>query len=122
MLNNLSEAGMESQLTLVDTSAFGTPQTVVSFLRDDMKNTRIVSADERLLYVVDTDKETNARTTVRRADSEDVVAEIKRKDLRADRIRFGAAPSVKLSTWMSGAGGKWSDLYENLLCCCEESG
>jgi len=109
MLGTLGEAGMESQLTLVDTSAYGTPQTVVSFIRDNMKNTKILSADEQPLYVVDTDKQTNARTTIRRADSGDVVAEIKRKDLRADRIRFGTEPSVKLNTWLHGTNRKWSD-------------
>ncbi|TDL18874.1 hypothetical protein BD410DRAFT_806147 [Rickenella mellea] len=49
----LESDSLDSDATLVDTSAFGVPQTVVSFLRDDMKNTKIYSADEKHLYTVD---------------------------------------------------------------------
>ena len=113
--------GFESQVTLVDTSAYGTPHAVVSFIRDDMKNTKILSETEEVLYSVSTDALTNAYTTVYRGDvaavgaqggSEPIkVAEIKRKDLREDRIKFeGNSSSVKLSKWLHGSNGKWSDL------------
>jgi len=112
--------GFESQVTLVDTSVYGTPHAIISFVRDDMKNTKILSATEEVLYSVTTDALTNAYTTVYRGDattdgtqggSEPVkVAEIKRKDLREDRIKFeGSASSVKLSKWLHGTNGKWSD-------------
>jgi len=110
--------GFESQITLVDTSPYGTPHAVVSFVRDDMKSTKILSATEEVLYSVTTDALTNAHTTVFRGDAtttngaEEVVkiAEIKRKDLREDRIKFeGSTSSVKLSKWLHGTNGKWSD-------------
>jgi len=112
--------GFESQVTLVDTSVYGTPHAVVSFIRDDMKDTKILSATEEVLYSVTTDALTNARTTVYRGDattsaaqggSEPIkIAEIKRKDLRVDRIKFeGSTSSVKLSKWLHGTNGKWSD-------------
>lgn len=103
-------AGMESQVTLVDASAFGTPHTVVSFIRDDMKNTRIMSSDDQILYSVDTDKVSNTHTVIRRRDTDEVVAEVKRRDLRPDTIKFGGNQKVKLSGWLSGMNGKWSDL------------
>lgn len=106
--------GMTSQTTLVDVSVYGTPQAVISFFRDDMKNTKIFSVDERLLYLVETDKETNARTKISRGDSQSTLALIKRKDLRADTIKFEEQPSVKLASWLHGANGKWTDLL--VLC------
>ena len=108
-------ATFESQVTLVDTSAYGTPQTVISFIRDDMKNTKICSTDERLLYTVETDKQTNTHTKIYRGESTEVVAELKRKDLRPDRIKFGANNSIKLSEFLRGANGKWSNLCVPLL-------
>ncbi|KLO19656.1 hypothetical protein SCHPADRAFT_817906 [Schizopora paradoxa] len=108
--------GLESQVTLVDTSAYGTPHAVVSFIRDDMKNTKILSETDEVLYSVSTDILTNAYTTVHRGDvtsgtqggSEPIkVAEIKRKDLREDRIKFeGSSSSVKLSKWLHGSNGR----------------
>lgn len=103
-------AGMDSQVTLVDASAFGAPHTVVSFVRDDMKNTRIMSTDDQVLYSVDTDKTSNTHTVVRRRDTDEVVAEVKRRDLLPDTIKFGKDQKVKLSSWLSGMNGKWSDL------------
>ena len=111
--------GFESQVTLVDTSVYGTPHAVISFVRDDMKNTKILSSTEEVLYSVSTDALTNAYTTVYRGDASGgeggtgvaKIAEIKRKDLREDRIKFeGNSSSVKLSKWLHGAKGKWSDL------------
>lgn len=112
-LSALQHTGFDSQLTLVDTSRFGTPHSIVSFIRDDMKNTKIASSDERLLYLVSTDKTTNTHTIVRRGDTEEVVAEIKRKQLRPDTIQFGSDKQLKLSEWLNGDSGKWSDLYVN---------
>ncbi|KLO19655.1 hypothetical protein SCHPADRAFT_935149 [Schizopora paradoxa] len=111
------ERGFESQVTLVDSGVHDAPYTFVSFLRDDMKNTKIVSSTEAVLYTVTTDALTNTRTTVYRgnasteAGSEAVkVAEIKRKDLREDRIKLeGNTSSLKLSNWLHGASGKWTD-------------
>jgi len=101
--------GNESQMTLVDTSAFGAPNDVVSFLRDSMRNTTILSSDERLLYSVNSDPHTNAWTRICKGESKEVIAEVKRKDLRPDRIKFGGNPSVKLSSFMKGQNNKWSD-------------
>ncbi|KAI5120156.1 hypothetical protein M0805_003643 [Coniferiporia weirii] len=102
--------GMASQLTLVDPSAYGAPYTFASFDRDDMRNTRVFAADERLLYTIETDTQTYAHTSVFRGVSrEDVVAEVKRKDLRADKIKFGAEKSGELKAWLHGSSGKWTD-------------
>ncbi len=110
MYSPLNRDALDSTVTLVDTSAFGVPQTVISFIRDDMKNTKIYSADDRLLYTVETDKATNTHTIVYREDSQDVVAEVKRKDLRPDKIKFADSPALKLSDWLHGSNNKWSDL------------
>ena len=109
----------DSQVTLVDTSSYGAPYSSVSFIRDDMRNTTILAADESVMYTVETEKVTNARTVIYRgarpaageAGEREIVVELKRKDLRDDRIKFGGAGrSVKMSKWIHGANGKWSDL------------
>ena len=102
---------LESQLTLVNTSSpNGVPHTIISFTRDDMKNTKILSADERLLYRVETDKKTNTHTQVFRGDTTEVVAEVKRKDLRPDTIRCLDKDAIKVNQFLRGSNGKWSDL------------
>ncbi len=105
-----SQYANASQATLVDLSAYATPQNVVSFLRDDMRNTKIYSSDNRLLYTVESERNTNASTAIYRRDTRELVAEVKRKDLRADRIKFGKNSSIKLNSWLSGSSGKWTDL------------
>jgi hypothetical protein len=114
--------GNDSQLTLVDTSSYGAPYSTVSFIRDDMKNTTILAADESVLYTVETDKVSNAHTVIYRggpaageAGDREIVAELKRKDLREDRIKFGGTGrSMKMSKWIHGTSGKWSDLWVTL--------
>ena len=128
-----TSSAIDSQVTLVDTSTFGTPHTIISFIRDDMKNTNILNASEQPLYSITTDALTNAYTTfirlpghsasvsapgigVREGDASmnnpEVVAILKRKDLREDRIKFaGSDKSIKLSKWLHGPNGKWTDLY-----------
>jgi len=111
--------GFESQATLVDTNVYGNPHAVVSFIRDDMKNTKILSSTEEVLYSVTTDALTNARTTVylgdattdgaQRGPGPARIVEIKRKDLREDRIKFEGNTSIELSKWLHGANGKWTD-------------
>ncbi|THH08701.1 hypothetical protein EW145_g2522 [Phellinidium pouzarii] len=103
------EEGMATQLTLVDSCAYGVPHTFVSLESDDMRNTRIYAADGPLLYTIETDTKTRAHTVVYREGSRDAIAEVKRKDLRADRIKFGNEKSMELKSWLYGASGKWSD-------------
>ncbi len=113
------EGGLESQVTLVDKSVYGNPHAVVSFIRDDMKNTKILSSTEEVLYSVTTDALTNACTTVYLGDvttdgaqgapGPARIVEIKRKDLREDRIKFEGNTSIKLSKWLHGANGKWTN-------------
>ena len=110
LYDGLHGRGMDSQVTLVDESVFGTPHAIVSFVRDDMKNTRILSANEQILYSVSTDKTTNTHTVIRRGDTDEVIAEVKRKDLRPDTIQFGKEEKRKLSSWLNGMNGRWSDL------------
>ena len=110
LYDGLHGRGMDSQVTLVDESVFGTPHAIVSFVRDDMKNTRILSANEQILYSVSTDKTTNTHTVIRRGDTDEVIAEVKRKDLRPDTIQFGKEEKKKLSSWLNGMNGRWSDL------------
>ena len=109
-----SNNGMTSETTLVDVSAYGTPQTVISFSRDNMKNTKIFSADGRVLYSVETDILKNTKTAVFRGDTKGIVALIERKQLRADTIRFEQQPSTKLASWLHGSNGKWTDLLSDL--------
>ena len=123
----------DSQVTLVDASSasYGShrPYTFVSFSRDNMKNTTIFAEDGvRALYSVETDMRAtrNAHTRVYRGipvGSQDpsgallerereLVAEVKRKELREDRIKFGGAgKSKKISKWLHGANGRWTDLW-----------
>lgn len=123
----------DSQVTLVDASSasYGShrPYTFVSFSRDNMKNTTIFAEDGvRALYSVETDMRAtrNAHTRVYRGipvGSQDpsgallerereLVAEVKRKELREDRIKFGgASKSKKISKWLHGANGRWTDLW-----------
>ena len=109
-------AGMESSATLVDQAAFGMPSSVICFLRDNMKNTVIHAVSpttgdiEQILYKVSTDTRSNTHTIVYRGDTDQVIAELQRKDLRPDTIKFAGKDSEKLSNWLHGRGGKWSDL------------
>lgn len=107
---NGNSKGADSQVTLVDGSSFRAPRAILSFVRDDMKNTRILSSDGRSVYSVETDKATNAHTIVRQGDTGEVVAELKRRVFRPDTIRFRNGEERNLSSWLSGASGKWSDL------------
>lgn len=121
---------MDSQTTLVDadflldlqsqstssTSADSAPDVVLFFTRDDMKNTRICSVDRQVLYTVATDVLSDSRTVIYRGDSvagtsEGHVATVNKRTLFADTIAFGTEPPMKLSNWLHGADGKWSDLY-----------
>ena len=118
------EGGLDSQdtLDLVNPGASEpAPHTLIYFIRDNMKNTEIISSTNEVLYTVITDPPTNMCTTVYRGnaspdaaqgDSTAIkVAEIKRKFFRKDRIKFEGSPSsVKLSKWLRGAKGKWPDL------------
>ena len=111
-----SSSAAESQVTLVDGRVGGESGTVVTFSRDDMKNTEILSSDGRVLYSVATNAQTRWRTLITRAvsgagqDTREVVAEVQRRDLRPDLIAFAGEEEVKLSSWLNGRSGKWSDL------------
>ena len=102
--------GHESAITLVDQAVHGTPSDVVSFLRDNMRNTKIYSSNEQLLYTVETERIADSWTRVYRADTKQLVAEVKRKDLRGDTIKFGDEQTMKLKSWLNGVNGKWQDL------------
>ena len=101
---------MESQVTLVDTSVYGSPVDVIYFSRDDMKNTQIHSSSGNLLYAVETNISANDRTVIYRSSTRDIVALIKYGDLRGDKILFRQAYSKKLKEWLHGSSGKWNDL------------
>lgn len=96
--------------TLVNADAIGTPHYIVSFTRDNMKNTHLLSSDGQILYSVATDKVSNMHTVIRRRDTDEIVAEVDRKNFFPDSIQFGAGDKMKLSEWLHGANGKWSDL------------
>lgn len=104
-----------SQATLVDNGPQTSETTIVSFSRDDTKNTEIYSSDGRLRYTVTTNDQTRMRTLVSRAvpgagqDVRVVVAEVYRSNWTADRIRIGGNDVTKLGKWLSGCNGKWTD-------------
>lgn len=70
----------------------------------------MLSSDETVLYTVVSDDAVNARTTIYRGETQEIVAIVKRKTFRPDRIKFGAEATIVLSSWLKGASGKWSDL------------
>lgn len=103
-------------MTLVDNRIHAIDQTVVSFSRDDTMNTEIFASDGRMLYAVTTNAQTRMRTVVSRAaagagqDTRELIAVLHRRDWGPDKIRFAGENVEKMSAWLRGAGGKWSDL------------
>jgi len=108
-------AGMESSITLVDRGSYGEPSSVISFARDDMKNTTIHAVSsttgniEPLLYRVQTDTISNTQTNVYRGETGDVVAVLQRREMRPDTLQFVGQPVRKLKEWLHGKDGKWKD-------------
>ena len=83
-----------SELTLVNPESHTGALTHVTFSRDDMKNTKVLAADpsDSVLYTVETDKTSDSHTIVYRGEAKEqkeVVAEVKRYELRSDTIKFG---------------------------------
>jgi len=129
VFNTLNVRGMESQITLVDTSAYGTPHTVLIFARDDMKNTRIFADPGRLsstvqatqpplMYSVETDRKSDTQTVVRRGGTDGpVVVFVRRRELLGDTIAWGEGGTAgKLNKWLRGEGGKWSEFPVSFEC------
>lgn len=101
---------MDSQFTLTNVSAQGVLHTALSFDRDDMKNTKIYSADGKTLYTVETLGVSDSHTVIYRADTREKVASVNKRDIIPDVISFGDQPSMRLSKWLHGKKGDWSDL------------
>lgn len=105
-----------SEITLVDDRLDTSRLSFLTLSRDDMKNTEIYSRDGRSLYTVTTNSQTRMHTVVSRAvtgagpDTRHCIAKLERRDWRPDMIRFAGCERMKLSSWIRGRNGKWSDL------------
>ncbi len=98
------------------------PSAVLSFTTGSINNTTVLSSSEQPLHSITTDTLSNSHTTILRGgptldDSKstdsnpiELVAEIKRRDLLPDIVKFSSWPSSKrLKSWMHGASGKSGD-------------
>ncbi|KLO19653.1 hypothetical protein SCHPADRAFT_935147 [Schizopora paradoxa] len=121
----------ESTLTMTGTkvhsyapASMNAPSSVVSFSTGSVNNTTVLSSSEQPLYTITTDAVSNSHTKILRGGPSlqdptsmgvssggiELVAEIKRRDLLPDVIRFADwSSSRKLKSWIHGASGKASD-------------
>lgn len=78
-----------------------------------MKDTKIYSAHRELLYTVETDIVSNSHIFVYPADTQEKVASVKKRDIIPDVIAYGGESLKRLSKWLCGKNGHWSDLLSD---------
>lgn len=99
-----------SQLTLVDSSVYGTSHTFAWFSQDDMRNALVYNDNDELLYTIETDSRALQITTLYSGDRVTVLAEVERRILRRDRIQFRSDKWIPLKNFLHGSNRKWQDL------------
>jgi len=117
-----SESHKDINADFLAPASTSAPSAILSFTTGSINNTSVLSSSEQALYTITTDAISNSHTKILRGgptldDSRstgnnpiELVAEIKRRDLLPDIVKFSSWPSSKrLKSWMHGASGKSSD-------------